>query len=124
VCQGSSRGSWKAKAQRESMPWTGVPSMSTEPALGASSPAAARSSVDLPQPLGPRMARTSPRRTSKLMSRSTVWAAFPVPKVRRSARKETGKAEAWWAGSTLLEGAAGRADGITAVMRSLHRSWQ
>ena len=38
---------------------TGAPSSSTRPAVGVSSPATMRSSVDLPQPDGPRMVMKS-----------------------------------------------------------------
>ena len=42
---------------------TRLPSSSTTPALGASSPAIRRSSVDLPQPDGPTTATNSPSRS-------------------------------------------------------------
>src|SRR5437868_637437 len=45
------------------MPTTGAPSTQAVPALGRSVPASTFSSVDLPQPLGPTMARNSRSRT-------------------------------------------------------------
>src|SRR5580692_564160 len=44
---------------------TGAPSYVTAPADGFSVPATRFSSVDLPQPLGPTIARNSPLRTSR-----------------------------------------------------------
>lgn len=43
----------------------------TEPALIGTSPSTARISVDLPEPLAPRIATTSPAVTVSEMSRST-----------------------------------------------------
>ncbi len=71
VRHGSSRGSWKATADRWSTAATGVPSMRTVPASATSSPPTSRSSVDLPQPDGPSSATISPARISRSMSRRT-----------------------------------------------------
>src|ERR1700676_958247 len=45
-------------------PWTGAPSSSTLPSVGAMSPDTMLRIVDLPQPLGPTMVRSSPVGTS------------------------------------------------------------
>ncbi|MQY20931.1 hypothetical protein NRB20_40400 [Nocardia sp. RB20] len=62
---GSSVASWKMKAT------DGVPT-ATAPEDGRSSPAARRSSVDLPQPEGPTTATNSPRRTDSDTEDSAV----------------------------------------------------
>ena len=72
VRHGRSRGSWNATAQRGSMPTTGSPPILTLPLVGESSPAAIRRSVDLPQPLAPRMTTTSPGSTVTETSRRTT----------------------------------------------------
>src|SRR6266536_3358783 len=50
---------------------TGVPSIATRPAAGAKRPEIMLSSVDLPHPLGPTIARNSPALTSRLTSDRT-----------------------------------------------------
>src|SRR5262245_9646495 len=60
------------------------PSSSTSPALGASSPATMRSSVLLPQPLGPRIVMKSFSATS----RSVACSANVAPKRRSTARTD------------------------------------
>src|SRR5437763_5296294 len=55
------------------MPRSASPKISTRPAGGKSSPAAALSRVDLPQPDGPTMATNVPSAISKEISRATVW---------------------------------------------------
>ncbi len=52
-----------------------VPSTTTRPDVGRSSPASSRSSVDLPQPDSPTIPKRSPALTSKLTPRRawTVW---------------------------------------------------
>ena len=64
---GSRRGSWNTRPTAGSGPATGRPSIATEPASGAMSPARTRSSVLLPQPLGPMSATTSRGATSSEM---------------------------------------------------------
>ena len=76
VRHGSSRGSWKATAQRGSNRSTDRSSIAPS-RCGRSSPPAIRSSVDLPQPLAPRIATTSPGRTDSVMSRTTRCRADP-----------------------------------------------
>src|SRR5881296_3007259 len=66
VYQGKSAGSWKTTARRGSGARTGSPSKRTLPRVGASKPATMLSSVDLPQPDGPRMAANSLRATARL----------------------------------------------------------
>src|SRR5260370_17293216 len=55
------------------MPRSASPKIITRPAGGKSSPAAALSSVDLPQPDGPTMATKVPSSMAKEISRATVW---------------------------------------------------
>src|SRR3546814_19019637 len=50
-----------------------APSISTLPADGFSRPAAALSSVDLPQPVGPTMATNSPGATARSMPATARW---------------------------------------------------
>ena len=50
---------WNTMPRSEPGPATGSPSSATRPAVGTSSPATMRSSVDLPQPEGPRMVMKS-----------------------------------------------------------------
>src|SRR5262245_12673491 len=52
---------------------TSSPSMMTRPASGGCVPRMARSSVDLPQPLGPTMATISPRTNFRLTSYRTLF---------------------------------------------------
>ena len=59
VAQGSRVGFWNTMPMSSRGPVTGIPKTSTPPVVGQSSPAIIRSSVDLPQPEGPRMARNS-----------------------------------------------------------------
>ena len=54
------------------VPVTSRPSRRTFPPLGGVSPVMARSSVDLPAPLVPSTARTSPSSTSMLTSKR-IW---------------------------------------------------
>ena len=89
---GISRGSWKATAQALSMPSTAWSPTRTRPSVGRSRPAAERSSVDLPQPLGPSRATTSPAATWRSTPRSTALAPRPVPKVRPVPSKRSGRA--------------------------------
>ena len=49
---------------------TARPATTTRPAVAGRSPEMILSSVDLPQPLGPTSATSSPRSTAKEMSRS------------------------------------------------------
>ena len=79
VRQGNSVGSWKTTMREGSGSVMAVPSCATAPAVGASSPATRRSSVDLPQPLGPSRATNSPGRTCRLTSSSTCSAPCPWP---------------------------------------------
>src|SRR5262245_45950225 len=62
---GNSVYDWKTMPRSGPGPPTGTPSSSTRPLVGVSSPATMRSSVDLPQPDGPRIARKSLSATSK-----------------------------------------------------------
>src|SRR6266852_1127075 len=55
------------------MPMTGLPSTSTSPSLGSSSPEIRARVVDLPQPVGPTTAQNSPGSTARLRSRKAVW---------------------------------------------------
>ena len=52
-------------------PVTSLPPTSSSPAWCRAKPAMRRSSVDLPEPEGPRMAKNSPGSTVSVMSRST-----------------------------------------------------
>src|SRR6266404_4689885 len=58
---------------------TGMPSSSTRPAVGASSPATIRSSVDLPQPDGPRIEMKSLSVTVSVVGSSATVGAWPRP---------------------------------------------
>ena len=49
------------------------PPISTSPLSGSTNPAIMRSSVVLPQPEGPRMAKRLPRRTPKDSESTTTW---------------------------------------------------
>ena len=60
---------------RGSSSLTTLPSMAISPAVISSRPAIMRSSVDLPQPDGPRMTTNSPI----AMSRSTPWTTSVLP---------------------------------------------
>ena len=53
------------------LPVISVSSKNTRPLVGVSRRFTQRSSVDLPEPEGPRMTTTSPRRTSRFTPRST-----------------------------------------------------
>ena len=72
---------------------TGGPPRSPCPSVGGRSPATIRSSVDLPQPLGPTSATNSPRPTAKEMSRRAstgpLRASYVIP-TRSSAMKSGG----------------------------------
>ncbi|MNL64263.1 hypothetical protein D3C87_1884630 [compost metagenome] len=65
VSHGKSVYDWNTMPRSAPGPATGWPSSSTRPPEGVSSPATMRSSVDLPQPEGPRMVTKSLSRTSK-----------------------------------------------------------
>ncbi len=56
---------------------TGVPSSSTRPVVGVSRPATMRSSVDLPQPDGPRIVMKSLSATSSVVGCSATVGAPP-----------------------------------------------
>jgi hypothetical protein len=56
-----------------------VPSTTTEPEVGASSPASRCMSVDLPEPDGPMMAANSPRSNDTVTPRRASTAASPWP---------------------------------------------
>ena len=56
---------------------TGVPSSMIRPVLGRSRPAMSRSSVDLPQPEGPRMVTKSLSATARLVGSSARVGAPP-----------------------------------------------
>ena len=71
------RGSWNTRPTDESGPATGRPSIATEPVSGAMSPARTRSSVLLPQPLGPMSATTSRGATSSERCSSAVVVRAP-----------------------------------------------
>ena len=74
------------------------PPSSTVPPLAASSPAMTRSSVDLPQPEGPRIAKSSPLGTSRVIPSSTRLARLRCPLVYPASRFVTVRA----AGSMLV----------------------
>ena len=61
-----------------------APSTSTSPALGRVPPVRIENAVDLPQPLGPRMATNSPARASSERSRSTSSSPKRLPSPRSS----------------------------------------
>src|SRR5688572_24360748 len=61
------------------MPSTGEPSIVTEPASGATSPARTLRKVDFPLPIDPTMETNSPRSTDRHTSRSTGLMSLPVP---------------------------------------------
>src|SRR5690606_33544610 len=73
VRQGKRANSWKTTAVRGRPLAGGGPPAAwrkrTRPSSGLTSPATMLSRVDLPQPLGPRMATNSPSRVSKLTDR-------------------------------------------------------
>src|SRR4051794_25097797 len=71
------------------MPTTGAPSTQTPPALGRSVPASTLSSVDLPQPLGPTMARNSRSCTVRSRPSTARTTAPPRSKSTRSPSKRT-----------------------------------
>src|SRR5438552_11052048 len=71
VYQGKSAGSWKTTARLGSGPFTGAPLTRTRPRVGVSKPATTLSKVDLPHPLGPRIAANSFSSTAKSMA----WSA-------------------------------------------------
>src|SRR5690606_31947384 len=102
---GSRRGSWKATAQRWSTGATGVSPIVRIPSSARSRPETSRSSVDLPQPEGPRSATISPARISSAMSRSTVR----EPPSGSGNRRAT---------SAIRTGSAGAEGASTSVTRS------
>ena len=127
VRHGRSRGSWKANAQRGSMPVTGSPPIVTAPVVGVSRPAVIRRSVDLPHPLVPRIATTSPGWTESEMSRRTTW-SVSRPFVRcpreRPAKTEEVAPRAWCRillGAARLRCRVRSAGGGSMAMRA--RSW-
>ena len=60
--QGNTASGWNTKPTRRSTPSTGAPNSVTSPACGFARPVIRLSVVDLPQPVGPTMAKNSPRR--------------------------------------------------------------
>src|ERR1700756_2589755 len=58
---------------------TGAPSSNTRPEVGASSPATTRSSVDLPQPDGPRIEMKSLSATVSVVGSSATVGGWPRP---------------------------------------------
>src|SRR3954467_13559357 len=66
-----------------------MPSTSTAPSLGVSSPPARLSSVDLPEPLGPITATSSPGATVRLTWCSACTAVSPVPWRRLTSRSSS-----------------------------------
>ncbi|SHX19080.1 Uncharacterised protein [Mycobacteroides abscessus subsp. abscessus] len=71
VRHGNSALSWNTMPRSRDVVVTGSPSARTRPASGFSSPASARSTVDLPQPDGPVSTRISPGCTVRLSSSTT-----------------------------------------------------
>ena len=67
VSQGNSVYDWNTMPRSAPGPVTGVPSSSTWPGVGRSRPATMRSSVDLPQPEGPRMVMKSLSATASVV---------------------------------------------------------
>ncbi len=67
VSQGNSAGSWNTTARSGPGASTGAPNTSTAPALAGSNPATRFIRVDLPHPLGPRMAVKAPSSTIRSM---------------------------------------------------------
>jgi hypothetical protein len=72
---GSSTGDWNTTPMSRLGPLWRRPPSSTVPRLARSSPARMRSSVLLPQPLGPTTVTNSPRATLKLTSCSATTSA-------------------------------------------------
>jgi hypothetical protein len=70
---GNSEYFWKTMPRRRSGCVTGAPLAVTVPFHGASEPSTMRSSVDLPQPLGPMTLRKSWCGTRRLTSSMTTW---------------------------------------------------
>ena len=71
-------GTWEIPSSRISAggrPWIVAPRKAIVPSRGRSRPLIARSTVDLPAPLGPTMQVTEPASTS----RSTPWSTSPAP---------------------------------------------
>src|SRR5581483_4978589 len=81
--QGNSAYSWKTMPRSGDGPVTGWPSTSSRPRVGRSKPATMYSSVDLPQPDGPRMVMNSLRRTLRV--KSTSASVSPLPSSDRNA---------------------------------------
>src|SRR5580704_13328022 len=63
---GSNVAAWNTTETSSRGPWIGLPAMVALPPVGASSPARMRSSVVLPQPLGPTTEMNSPSATDRL----------------------------------------------------------
>src|SRR4051812_31951126 len=84
-------------------PVNGVPWASTWPLLGLSRPTRARRSVLLPQPLGPRMATTSPG----LIASETSWRTVVAPSLPKVT--ETWRASQIALGMLVLLGGWARA---------------
>jgi hypothetical protein len=85
---GSRLKAWKMKPTRSRRSWvsasslrevSSVPSRTTVPAVGRSSPARRCISVDLPEPDGPMMAVKAPAGKSTVTPSSAVTAASPSP---------------------------------------------
>src|SRR5271165_2410309 len=68
---------------------TSRPPMRIRPADGVSNPAIMRKTVVLPQPLGPKKAKSSPRSTARLKSSTTVGPPKDL-RTRSSARNDIG----------------------------------
>src|SRR6266508_2231453 len=87
VSHGNSVYDWKTMPRSAPGALTGAPSSSTRPDVGASSPATIRSSVDLPQPDGPRIEMKSLSVTVSVVGSSATVGAWPRPpgKVRLTA---------------------------------------
>jgi len=76
VSQGNSVYDWNTMPRSGPGAVTGAPSSITRPVLGESSPATMRSSVDLPQPDGPRRQMKSLSSTARsVFSSACVWGA-------------------------------------------------
>ena len=111
----------------------GLPATVTSPTVHASRPASALRSVDLPEPLIPTTARTSPRLRVRCTPWSTSWRRLPRPRgTERSWATRTGSSS--WAvpsapprgaGSSAGAGRVGsaqRADGAAASSRAASSS--
>lgn len=74
------RAAWKDSATAPTCSWVGRPSSRQTPLVGVVNPAMIQARVDLPEPLPPWISTPSPCSTTKLMSRSAVFAhGVPMP---------------------------------------------